>query len=94
MLRSVDQGEEIIATCRRYGATNVRVFGSCARDDHHDKSDEDLMVDFKDGVDFFRLWDLQDSLEALLERKVDVGTESMLRLRVRESVLSELLIYE
>lgn len=75
MLRSGERGEAIIATCRRYGATNVRVFGSCARDDYHDKGDVDLLVDFKDGVDFFRLLDLQNSLEVLLGIKVDLGTE-------------------
>lgn len=89
MLRTGERGEAIIATCRRYGATNVRVFGSCARDYYHDKGDVDLLVDFKDGVDFFRLLDLQNSLEALLERKVDLGTESMLRLRSKDFVLDE-----
>ena len=81
--------KRIIATCQRYGATNVRVFGSCARDDYHEKSDVDLLVDFPAGCDFGRLCDLQDSLEKLLGRKVDLGTESMLRPRIRETVLSE-----
>lgn len=92
MLRSGERGEAIIATCRRYGATNVRVFGSCARDDCHDNSDVDLLVDFKDGVEFFRLLDLRNSLEALLERKVDLGTESMLRPRSKDSVFAEAIL--
>jgi len=85
----VKKRKAIITTCQRYGATNVRVFGSCARDDYHEKSDVDFLVDFADGCDFGRLCDLQDSLEKLLGRKVDLGTESMLRPRIKESVLSE-----
>lgn len=79
----------IIATCLRYGATNVRVFGSCARDDYDERSDIDLLVDFPGGYDFGTLCELQNSLEKLLGRKVDLGTESMLRPRVKATILSE-----
>lgn len=85
----VKKRKAIISTCQRYGATNVRVFGSCARDDYHEKSDIDFLVDFPSGYDFGTLCELQNSLEKLLGRKVDLGTESMLRPRIRETVLSE-----
>lgn len=85
----VKKRKEILETCRRYGATNVRVFGSCARDDYNDSSDVDLLVDFPGGYDFGTLCELSDRLEKLLGRKVDLGTESMLRPRVKNTVLSE-----
>ncbi len=85
----VKKRKEILETCRRYGATNVRVFGSCARDDYSDSSDVDLLVDFPDGYDFGTLRELSDRLEKLLGRKVDLGTESMLRPRIKNTVLSE-----
>ncbi|MDP3506431.1 MAG: nucleotidyltransferase family protein [Candidatus Melainabacteria bacterium] len=85
----VEKRKAIITTCQEYGATNVRVFGSCARDDYHAKSDIDLLVDFPGGYDFGTLCELQHSLEMLLGRKVDLGTEPMLRPRIKESVLSE-----
>lgn len=85
----VKKRKEILEICRRYGATNVRVFGSCARDDYSDSSDVDLLVDFPDGYDFGTLCELSDRLEKLLGRKVDLGTESMLRPRVKNTVLSE-----
>ncbi len=44
----VEKREAIIAMCHKYGATNVRVFGSCARDDYDENSDVDILVDFKD----------------------------------------------
>jgi predicted nucleotidyltransferase len=39
----------ILATARRYGAGNVRVFGSVARGDQSPASDIDLLVDFEPG---------------------------------------------
>lgn len=85
----VKKRKEILETCRGYGATNVRVFGSCARDDYSDSSDVDLLVDFPDGFDFGTLCELSDRLEKLLGCKVDLGTESMLRARVKSTILSD-----
>jgi len=85
----VEKREAIIATCHKYGAANVRVFGSCARDDYNENSDVDILVDFKGRFDFGTLCELQDELEKLMGCKVDLGTESMLRPRVRDTVLQE-----
>jgi uncharacterized protein len=85
----VEKRQSIKQTCARFGATSVRVFGSCARDDYREDSDVDILVDFKGAWDLGTLCALQDELEKLLGRKVDLGTESMLRPRVRETVLAE-----
>lgn len=85
----VNKRKEIISTCKKFGATNVRVFGSCARDDYNESSDVDILVDFERDWDLGTLFELQTELEKLLGRKVDLGTESMLRPRVRNSILSE-----
>ena len=64
--------DEIAQVAARYGASNVRVFGSVARATARSDSDIDLLVDFEPGrtlVDQVGLW--QD-LEALLGRSVDV----------------------
>ncbi len=34
----VEKRDEILAICARHGASNVRVFGSCARDDYDEKA--------------------------------------------------------
>jgi|AGTN01.2.fsa_nt_gi Predicted nucleotidyltransferases len=85
----VTNRKAIVATCQKYGANNVRVFGSCARDDYTEDSDIDLLVDFEKQWDFGTLCDLKFDLEELLCRKVDVATESMLRPRVRKTILAE-----
>jgi uncharacterized protein len=85
----VETRDAIKATCQKYGAYNVRIFGSCARDDYNENSDIDILVDFNDRLDLGVLCDLEDELQKLLGRKVDLGSESMLRPRVREDVLRD-----
>jgi uncharacterized protein len=85
----VEKREAIIATCHKYGATNVRVFGSCARDDYNENSDVDFLVRFTAPYDYGDLFMLQEELEKLLGHKVDVGTDEMLRDHIREHVLAE-----
>lgn len=69
----------VIATANRYGARNVRLFGSLARGDHTDASDIDLLVDFDDGVGLFTVVRLVAELEQLLESHVDVVSSQSLR---------------
>lgn len=69
----------VIATANRYGAHNVRLFGSLARGDHTDASDIDLLVDFDDGVGLFTVARLVAELEQLLESHVDVVSSQSLR---------------
>lgn len=85
----IEKRDAIKAACQKYGATNVRVFGSCARDDYDESSDIDMLVDFTGKLDIGVLCELEEELEKLLGRKVDLGCESMLRPRVRETVLRD-----
>lgn len=52
--------EEILRVCAKYGAYNVRVFGSAARGEADEKSDVDFLVDMEAGRSlFFDLGGLQ-----------------------------------
>ena len=81
--------EEILKVCAKYGARNVRVFGSVARREADEQSDIDLIVDFEPGrslLDHAGLWlELQD----LLGVKVDVVSGRGIKPRIRERVLQE-----
>ena len=81
--------EEILRVCARYGAYNVRVFGSVARSEANEQSDIDFLVELEPGRTLFDLGGLQYDLEQLLGCPVDVVTERGLKPRMRERVLRE-----
>lgn len=88
-----DKREEIMEIAAKHGAFNVRVFGSVARNEASSKSDIDLLVDYS--VENISPWfpaGLKLDLEKLLDRQVDIATESALKERLRERVLSEAII--
>ena len=81
--------EDILQTARKYGAYNVRVFGSVARGEADEKSDIDLLVDMEKERSLLDLASLLVDLEELLGCKVDVVPEDSLRERIRGRVLKE-----
>lgn len=84
-----NQRDEILRIAARYGARNLRVFGSTARGEDDAQSDVDILVDLEPGRSLFDLGGLLMDLEELLGCRVDVVTESGLRPRIRERVLRE-----
>jgi uncharacterized protein len=81
--------EDILRIAAKYGASNVRVFGSVARGEADSESDIDLLVNMEPGRSLLDLCGLLIDLEELLGRKVDVVTEKGLRDRIRNRVLKE-----
>jgi len=84
-----EKQREILGLAAKYGAMNVRVFGSVARGKADEQSDIDLLVEMKPGRSLLDLGGLQAELEALLECPVDVVTEKSLKPRMRGRVLAE-----
>ncbi|MFT0751938.1 nucleotidyltransferase family protein [Synechococcus sp. RC10A2] len=81
--------DEILQICAKYGARNVRVFGSVARGEADEQSDIDLLVEFEPNrslLDHAGLW---VELQELLGVKVDVVSAHGLKPRIRERVLQE-----
>jgi len=83
--------EEIVAVARRYGASDIRIFGSVARGDATEASDLDLLVQFEPGRSLFDHGGLLMDLRELLGVKVDVIDEGALsgrfELRVRKEAV-------
>ena len=84
-----EKREAILATARKYGAYNIRIFGSVARGEANPESDVDFLVDMEAERSLFDLGGLLMELQDLLNCPVDVVTEKGLRQRIRDRVLSE-----
>ncbi|QJW37992.1 nucleotidyltransferase [Cellulosimicrobium protaetiae] len=88
--RPAGHRQEILAAARRYGATDVRIFGSVARGEDGPDSDVDVLVD----LDVRRLGllpvaHLADELSDLLDEQVDVVPVDALAPHVAESALAQ-----
>jgi hypothetical protein len=84
-----EKREEILSIATKYGAFNVRIFGSVARGDETADSDVDFLVELEPGRNLLDRIALIQDLEDLLERKVDVATVKGLREYFRDHILNE-----
>ena len=81
--------ERILGIAAKYGASNVRVFGSYARGQARPDSDLDLLVDLPDTASLLDTVNLTQELERELGRKVDVLTERGLYWMLKPQILAE-----
>jgi predicted nucleotidyltransferase len=86
---SDQQRAAILRIAAKYGARNVRVFGSMVHGRATDHSDLDLVVDLEAGRSLLDQVGLKQELEELLERKVDIVVEGGISPYLEERILSE-----
>lgn len=92
------QGDEVIAILRAHadelrarGVIRLALFGSCLRDDAHEESDIDVLVDLDPGrelslIDFA---DLRLRMNELLGHEVDLVLRDKLKPYLRGEILAE-----
>ncbi len=68
-------GRAILDLAARHGARHVRVFGSMARGEAGPESDVDLLVDVEPGRTLLDVIALEQEVQALLGRSVEVLTD-------------------
>lgn len=79
----------ILDAAARHGALNVRVFGSTVRGDSRRDSDVDFLVGIEKGRSLLDIIALEQDLEGLLERPVEVLTDGGLSPYLQERILTE-----
>ena len=84
-----DKKEQILALAAKYGASNVRVFGSVANGTANIDSDIDFLVDMEKDRSLFDVGGLLMDLQELFGRKVDVVTENGLHWYIKNHIISE-----
>ena len=86
-----EKREAIMEIARRYGASDIRIFGSVARGENTEASDVDIVVRFEPGRTLLDHAGLIGQLEDLLGVKVDVIDADGMRPRFRAVVDKESL---
>lgn len=82
--------DRIREICRRYGVTELAVFGSAVRDDFGPTSDVDfLYVLSADSTIGWEIVNLQDELAEAVGREVDIVPKKYLHWVIRDRVLAE-----
>ena len=81
--------EHILNIAKRHNAANVRLFGSVARGEEHEKSDVDFLVDFLPGSTLYDQIDLIAELTQKLGCRVDVVSARALNKHLRRRILDE-----
>ncbi|NIM12914.1 MAG: nucleotidyltransferase [Candidatus Aminicenantes bacterium] len=67
----------------------IGIFGSYVRGEQQEKSDLDILVDFKETIGLFKFVALERYLSELLGVKVDLVMKSALKPRIGERILKE-----
>ena len=88
----------ILNDLRRYFQSEQRInhawlFGSFARNNNHENSDVDVMIEMKTDKPYtlFDLFDIQHHLEGVLNRKVDLVEKNYIKLSAWTHVKQDLI---
>lgn len=84
-----DKREAILQLAEKYGAYNVRIFGSVVRGESGPESDVDFLVAVEAGRSLLDLVGLWQDLEDLLGRKVDVVSEGGVSPYLQDQIFAE-----
>ena len=84
-----DKHDQIIEITKKYGATEVRLFGSIVKGSTTKTSDVDILVKMQSGATLLDLIAIKQDLEDLLGLKVDVVTEDSISPYIKKSILKE-----
>ena len=80
--------EEIV---RRFSIKKLGIFGSAARDEMHEGSDIDVLVEFQTSPTFDAYMDLKFYLEDLFKANVDLVIEDDVKPRMRPFIEKDLI---
>ena len=85
--------KKIVPILKKHAVKRAAIFGSFARGEAEEKSDVDILIEYKTKTkSLFDLVDLKSDLEKTLDRKVDVITYRSIYWRIRERILAEQIV--
>ena len=76
---------------KQFKVKEIGIFGSYVRGEQEDKSDMDILVEFREPVGFFTFFDLEEYLSDLLGIKVNLVSKKALKPRIAKYILQEMI---
>lgn len=77
--------------CKKYNIASIGIFGSYARGEETDDSDVDILVEYDITPGFFEFLDLEDELNNIFRKKVDLVTKPALKHLIKGHILNEVV---
>ncbi|NEZ67716.1 hypothetical protein D0962_33990 [Leptolyngbyaceae cyanobacterium CCMR0082] len=84
-----EKRDEILALAEKHGISNVRIFGSVAREKDTPDSDVDFLINLQEGHGLFDWIHFKQDLEELLNLDIDVWPESNLKPYILPGILAD-----
>jgi predicted nucleotidyltransferase len=84
-------GEHKSEVEKQFNVSELGVFGSYVRDEQNRKSDVDILVDFKKPIGLFKFMDLEEYLQKILGKKIDLVSKKALKPRIGAQILKEVV---
>lgn len=76
---------------KRFHIKKIGFFGSYARGEQNKKSDIDILVEFNRAIGLFEFMDIEEYLQNLLGKKVDLVSKKALKPRIGKRILEEVV---
>ena len=76
---------------KKYGVEEIGLFGSFARGEETDKSDIDILVEFKNPVSLLLVSSIEIYLSDLLGIRVDLVRKRNIRKELKDNILNEVV---
>lgn len=73
----------------QFGVRKIAIFGSTARGENTAKSDIDIIVELDNPIGLFAFIGLENYLQKMLGKKVDLTTKNSLKPTIKQSILKE-----
>lgn len=95
-MKTLDEIKEILTKHKEevqqeYKVRELGIFGSFVRGEQKKRSDIDILVEYSELPDLLKLIELENRLQKLLKRKVDLIEKSGIRTELKEIILNEVV---
>ena len=75
----------------KFMVKEIGIFGSLVRGEEKNKSDVDVLVEFHEPIGFFKFLELEEHLEEIVGRKIDLVSKKALKPIIGSYILEEVI---